>query len=438
MEGVAKGGIQPFGTPFLERAVSGLEKIIVIGGGAAGMVAAISAADIGAAVEIIEKNQIPGKKLFITGKGRCNITNATDTEGLLSNIFRNKSFMYSAFYSFDSYSAVSFFNSLGLATKVERGNRVFPLSDKSSDVIKALEQGIKKRNIDFRLNTEVSEILAVDGQVTGVRTSDGQIIHATQVIVATGGLSYPKTGSTGDGFTFAKAMGHKVTKLYPCLVPLKTAEEWAFELQGLSLRNVSVNLLINNKSVFKDFGEMLFTHQGVSGPLILSASAYAFDRLKEKPVLSIDLKPALSQKELDQRILKDFEKTKNKDFKNSLNDLLPQKLIPVIVRLSGIDADMKVNEITKEGRSRLVSLLKDLRVTVVDVTGYSEAVITVGGVCVSQVDPGTMESKLVRGLYFAGEVLDVSGFTGGFNLQVAFSTGYLAGISAADRNRKLY
>jgi len=406
-----------------------MKNIVVIGGGPAGMIAAGYASLNGNRVTLIEKNEKLGKKLYITGKGRCNLTNASEPENLIQNTVGNPCFMYSAFYTFGSERTMEFFEKLGVKLKIERGNRVFPKSDKSSDVIKALEKFIVKNKVEVKLKSEVVDII-IDGDcVCGVVLKDGSRISAESIIIATGGLSYPVTGSTGAGYKFAEKCGHSVTQLYPSLVPLKISENWCSELQGLSLKNVSLNAVINGKSVYENFGEMMFTHFGVTGPLVLSASRYITNRISEKPQIVIDLKPALSEKELDLRILRDFEKFINKTFKNSLNELLPQRLIPVIIKLTGVDPDKKVNEIKKDERKKLCSLLKNLKLNVVGTNGFSEAVITCGGVCVDEIDPSTMESKIISGLFFAGEVIDVDCFTGGFNLQVAFSTGYLAGTN---------
>lgn len=399
---------------------------IVIGGGPAGMMAAGTAAADGRKVLLIEKNSCLGKKLYLTGKGRCNVTSSLDVDGLLTNIPGNPSFLYSAFYAFDSMSVIEFFEGLGVPLKKERGNRIFPVSDKAGDIVGALESFLMKRKVRIRLNEPVKEILAIGNKITGVKTSKG-CYESSKVIVATGGLSYPGTGSTGDGYKYARALGHSITKLYPSLVPLKTRENWAACLQGLSLKNVAVKARADGRVVFEDFGELMFTHYGISGPVVLSASRFLLNRFQADTTVSIDLKPALNVKELDLRILRDFEKYKNKDFKNALDDLLPQKLIPVIIELSCIQEDKKANSVTKEERKRLAGLLKNLTLHVEDTAGFGEAVITSGGVAVDEVNPSTMESKKVAGLYFAGEVLDVDGYTGGFNLQIAFSTGYSAG-----------
>lgn len=409
-----------------------MKKVIVIGGGAAGMMAALAAAKQGGRVILYEKNEKVGKKLFITGKGRCNLTNACDMEALFDNVITNSKFLYSAFYGFDNQAVMNFFEEAGCPVKVERGERVFPVSDHSSDVIGALERQLKKWKVDVRLKQEVKGLTEENGKITGVLLRKGEKESADAVIVATGGLSYPLTGSTGDGYDMAKQMGHTVKETCPALVPFTVKEEWCYELQGLSLKNVQVTLSQNGKKPFYDsFGEMLFTHFGVSGPLILSASSYYVGRkTKEGVKLHLDLKPALTQEQLDRRLLRDFEENKNKQFKNSLGGLFPAKLIPVMIRLSGIDENKKVNEITKEERHRLAELTKNLELTVTGTRSYTEAIITRGGIHVKEVNPSTMESKLIQGLYFAGEVLDLDALTGGFNLQIAWSSGQLAGSSA--------
>lgn len=404
------------------------KKVIVVGAGAAGLMAAGRAAEKGHEVHLYEKNNRIGKKILITGKGRCNVTNDSDVEGLLDNIPGNPYFLYSAFYQLDSFGTQEFFKNLGLELKVERGKRVFPVSDRSLDVVLAMEKYIKQNKVKIHLESPVDSILIEDGQAAGIRLKNGKEEKADGVIVCTGGLSYPGTGSTGDGYRFAKAAGHHVTKLYPSLVPLKTAENWCHELMGLSLKNIEITIKNNKgKKVYTDFGEMLFTHFGVSGPVILSASRHIILTMEEGYKLYIDLKPAMDEKKLDARLLRDFEKFANKDFINALDELLPQKLIPVIVELAEIDPRKKVNSITKEERKRLVTLLKALPLTITGVTGYHEAVVTCGGIETDEIDPSTMESKLVKNLHFAGEVLDVDAYTGGFNLQIAFSTGYTAG-----------
>ena len=404
------------------------KKVIVVGAGAAGLMAAGHAAEKAHEVHLYEKNNRIGKKILITGKGRCNVTNDSDVEGLLDNIPGNPYFMYSAFYQLDSFGLQEFFRNLGLELKVERGKRVFPVSDRSLDVVLALEKYVKQNKVKLHLESPVDSILIEDGKAAGIRLKNGKEEKADGVIICTGGLSYPGTGSTGDGYRFAKAAGHHVTKLYPYLVPLKTAEDWCHELMGLSLKNIEITVKNNKgKKVYTDFGEMLFTHFGVSGPVILSASRHIILTIEEGYKLYIDLKPAMDEKKLDARILRDFEKFANKDFVNSLDELLPQKLIPVIVQLAGIDPRKKVNSITKEERKRLLGLIKALPLTITGVTGYNEAVVTCGGIETDEIDPSTMESKLVKNLHFAGEVLDVDAYTGGFNLQIAFSTGYTAG-----------
>ena len=407
-----------------------MSKCIVIGGGAAGMLAAYSAALHGHQVILLEKNEKLGKKVFITGKGRCNVTNACDVEDLFKNIISNPKFMYSSIYTFDNQAIVDLLTEYGCMTKVERGDRVFPISDHSSDVIFALTRALKDKGVDIRLQTEVTELCMETNHVTGVKTSRGEVIKADAVIVCTGGLSYPTTGSTGDGYRFAESAGMNIVEPKPALVPLECAEEWCEELMGLSLRNVQVTILDGKKKIFQEFGEMLFTHFGVTGPLILSASSHYVKKYYSKELpLFIDLKPALTTEQLDKRVLRDFEENINKQFKNAVNGLFPGKLVPVMVKLSGIDPDKKVNEISKEERQQFVHLIKNLPLTITGTRSFIEAIITQGGVKVKDINPSTMESKTVKGLFFAGEVLDVDAVTGGFNLQVAWSTGYLAGMS---------
>lgn len=406
-----------------------MKNVIVIGGGPAGMMAAGQAALRGYRVTLIEKMDRVGRKLYITGKGRCNVTNASDPEELIANTPGNPYFLYSAFYTFDSSALMNFFENLKVPLKVERGNRVFPKSEKSNDIVKAMERFVRSNGCNIMYETEVKDIITENGNIKGVKLKDNTILYCDSLIIATGGLSYPLTGSTGDGYRFAEKAGHTVTKCYPSLVPLKVREKWTTELMGLSLKNIKIKITIDNNEVYSEFGEMMFTHFGVTGPVIFSASRYINDRIEEKPKLHIDLKPALDSKELDGRILRDFKKYANKDFKNALDDLLPQKIIPVIIRLSKIEPDKKVNSITKEERSRLLEIIKDLPLDITDTAGYNEAVVTRGGVSVDEIDPSTMESKIIKGLYFAGEVIDVDAFTGGFNLQIAFSTGYIAGTN---------
>lgn len=408
-----------------------MSKVVIIGAGAAGMMAAVTAADRGHDVIVLEKNDRPGKKIYITGKGRCNVTNDCPPEDLLANVVTNPKFLYSAFYSFTSQDMMRFLEKEGLPLKVERGSRVFPASDKSSDVIKTLKDAMSRRGVKVYYQTAVKELMFSEdgGSVCGVVTENGKTFVSDAVIIATGGLSYTSTGSTGDGYRLAAQAGHKVTETMPSLVPLNIKEAWCKQLQGLSLKNVRLQVKNGKKVLFEDFGEMLFTHFGISGPLVLSASARCGKFVGKKDLnIVIDLKPALSPEQLDVRILKDFEKYTNKQFRNSLADLLPNKLIPVIVSLSGIDAYKQVNEVTRAERAVLCGLLKGLTMTVDSLRGYNEAVITRGGVSVREVSPSVMASKFKRGLFFAGEILDLDAVTGGFNLQIAWSTGYLAGL----------
>ena len=410
-----------------------MSHVIVVGGGAAGMFAAIAAAKNGHQVTLYEKNEKLGKKIFITGKGRCNITNAADMEELFDAVVTNSKFLYSSFYGYTNQNVIDFFEDAGVPVKIERGNRVFPTSDHSSDVIRALEREMKKAGVKVCLNTEVKSVEAENGKFDRVVLKDTTIQITDACIVATGGLSYRSTGSTGDGFRFAESVGHKVTQCFPSLVPMETKEPWICELQGLSLRNVEAKILDGKKELYKDFGEMLFTHFGVSGPLIISASSYVGKKFMDKKgqkkelTLEIDLKPALTEEQLDQRVLRDFEENHNRQFKNAITKLFPTKLIPVMLELGGIDPEKKVNSIEKEERKQFVHLMKHFRMTLTGLRDYPEAIITKGGVNVKEIDPGTMESKLVKGLYFAGEVLDLDALTGGFNLQIAWSTGYAAG-----------
>ncbi|RHF97692.1 NAD(P)/FAD-dependent oxidoreductase [Roseburia sp. AM23-20] len=420
-----------------------MNKIIVIGGGPAGMFAAIAAAEAGSQVTLLEKNEKLGKKLYITGKGRCNITNAGDMDNLFANIMTNAKFLYSAFYSYDNQRVIDFFESNGLRTKIERGNRVFPVSDHSSDVIATLQKVLKEKKVKIMLHTQVQRLLeepSVDDMfqnvVTGVKLEDGTTMQADAVIVATGGFSYQTTGSTGDGYRFAKEMGHTVTDIHPSLVPFLAKEVYVQQMQGLALKNVEVRILNGKKLLYQEFGEMLFTHFGVSGPLLLSASAAIKPSLTAGELsMFIDLKPALSEEQLDHRLLREFDEAKNKQFKNSIGGLFPAKMIPVMLELSGIDPEKKVNEITKEERRCFIGLIKAFPVTLCGLRDFNEAIITKGGVKVKEVNPSTMESKLVPHLYFCGEVLDLDAMTGGYNLQIAWSTGYLAGVSAAQTEK---
>lgn len=409
--------------------------IVVVGGGAAGLMAAAAAAQAGADVLLLERNEKLGKKLYITGKGRCNVTNACDTQDLFGQILRNAKFMYSAIYTFDNFRVMDFFEQNGTPLKTERGGRVFPVSDHASDIIRALSNALERGQVDVRLHTRAASVSKqVDSFV--VKDTNGASFAADKVILATGGLSYPSTGSTGDGYGFAQHFGHTIQTLNPSLTAMVAKESYIKELQGLSLKNVRARIFDGAKLVYDDFGEMLFTHFGVSGPLMLSASAVVNDRLLSRHLqLFIDLKPALTIEQLDQRILRDFEKFKNKQFKNALGALLPSRLIPVAVALSQVDAERKVHEITKEERKSLLQVLKNFPATLTGFRDFKEAIITRGGVHVKEIDPSTMESKLVKGLYFAGEMLDVDALTGGYNLQAAWSSGYLAGSSAAQERK---
>lgn len=412
-----------------------MSRIIVIGGGPAGMLAAISAARGKHEVHLLEKNEKLGKKLFITGKGRCNITNACEEEELFQSIIRNPKFFYSAFYSFTNDQVMEFFESNGLPIKIERGNRVFPNSDHSSDVIGKLRQLLQREGVDIQLNTIVTQIYQENGVIQAVKTKTGKKLFCDAVILATGGFSYQGTGSSGDGYEFAKRMGHKIMPLLPSLVPFEASEDYVKQLQGLSLRNVKVTIGKEHSAqgrrsgvIYEAFGEMMFTHFGVSGPVILSGSSILNDYNDKMPLkLTIDLKPALTKEQLDKRILREFEANSNRQYKNAVSNLFPAKLIPVMIALSRIHPDKKVNEITKEERRRLIEYTKGFPVTLTKMRDFDEAIITRGGICVKEVNPSTMESRLIKGLYFAGEILDLDALTGGFNLQIAWSTGYLAG-----------
>jgi len=408
-----------------------MNDVIVIGGGPAGMMAAGTAGSRDKKVQLFEKNEKLGKKLYITGKGRCNFTNKADVNTLIENVVNNSSFLYSAFYSMDSERLIKFFEDLGLKTKVERGNRVFPRSDKASDVTKTLKKYLKENNVEINYK-KVQGILTSDNQITGIQTTDGKVYNCESVVLATGGYTYRSTGSTGEGYEMAKKLGHTVNELYPSLVPLELHESYETKkLEGLSLKHVEIKIRKpDNQIIYQDFGDMVFTEQGVSGPIILSASSN-LKKVKDKNyILSIDLKPALEYETLNRRLQRDFKKYANKDFKNAFDDLLPSKLIPIFLKRTGIDLRKKVNQITAEEREKIISLLKEFNYTIKDYSSFNEGIVTAGGVEVNEINPSTMESKIVKGLYLAGEMIDVDAYTGGFNLQIAFSTGYLAGLNA--------
>lgn len=408
-------------------------KVIVIGGGAAGMMAAVQASEKGAQVTLIEKNKNLGKKILITGKGRCNLTNSIDIEGMISNFPGNGTFLYGALYTFSNSDLMNFFTELGVPLKIERGGRVFPKSDRSYDIVGALEKKLKKNNVSILTNSEVIEIYNKSGKFM-VILKDGHKIIGDKLIIATGGVSYPVTGSTGDGYKWAKIFGHEIVPIRPSLVPLVAKEKWIRDLQGLSLKNVNINLTNkNNKKLAEGFGEMLFTHFGVSGPIILTISRVIVDDLqknKKHITLHIDFKPALSWEQLDNRVQRDIKQFSNKQLKNSLGQLLPNKLIPVVIERANLDPTKVMHQITKEERKNLVNLLKDFTLTITGARPIEEAIVTAGGVNVKEINPQTMESKLIPNLYFVGEILDIDGVTGGFNLQAAFSTGFVAGASA--------
>lgn len=412
-----------------------MKKIVVIGGGAAGLMAAGSAAfclkDQAYNITVVEKNSRPARKVMITGKGRCNLTNNCDVNTLIANTQKNGKFLYSAFNNFNSVDTMTYFESMGVPLKTERGNRVFPVSDKSVDIVDALVRPVQKNcNI---IEGEVTSVIAPNGYVTGVKLVGGKIIDADCVIVATGGMSYPTTGSTGDGYKMAKALGHTVTPLTPSLIGLECHEGFCTRLAGLSLKNVTLSVFEEGKKkpLYKELGEMLFTHTGISGPLTLSASAHIRYIDKKKYFAEIDLKPALDEQQLDKRLLRDFEDALNRDFANSLDKLLPKSLIPVIINMSGIAPHTKVNQISREQRLSLINSIKHFKLNITGFRPIEEAIITSGGISVKEIDPATMMSKLIGGLFFAGEIIDVDAYTGGFNLQIAFSTGFLAGESAA-------
>lgn len=407
-----------------------MSKVLVIGGGAAGMFAAVAAAENGNEVFLYEKNEKLGKKLFITGKGRCNLTNACDMDTLFSAVVSNPRFLYSSFGGCTNQDVIDFFEKAGVRTKVERGGRVFPVSDHSSDVIKGLDRELRRLDVKVKLHAKVSDIKVREGRFEKIVFPDGEEVAGDCCIVATGGLSYKTTGSTGDGYRFAEGIGHTIKSCIPSLVPVETKEPWVNELQGLSLRNVEVTVKDGKKKLYQEFGELLFTHYGVSGPLLISASSYVGRKLMEKPLtLEIDLKPALDQDALHKRVLRDFEENCNRQFKNAVGKLFPAKLVPVMIELSGIPPEKKVNVISKEERNAFVYLIKHFTMTLTKLRDYDEAIITKGGISTKEIDPKTMESRLFKGVYFVGEVLDLDALTGGFNLQIAWSTGYAAGKS---------
>ena len=412
-------------------------KVVVIGGGPAGMIAAWSSAKKGDEVILLEKNSLLGKKILITGKGRCNITSSLDITEFISNIPGNGRFLYSAFDNFSNIDIINLLKGEDVEVKEERGNRYFPVSDKAEDVRKALERLVKKAGVDIRLNCQVTGIIVKDNSVSQVCFKNGKV-NADKVILATGGMSYPVTGSTGDGYKIARNVGHSIKKIRGSLVPLIADKEVCSKLQGLSLRNVKINFwdLSCNKKIYDDFGEMLFTHFGVSGPTILSGSAHLLrykdidEKIENKQIsLKIDLKPALSVEQLDARIMRDFEEVKNKKFKNSLDKLLPKKMIDVVIEMSKINPEKQVNEITKEERIGLANLLKNFCILIKGFRPVEEAIVTAGGIDIKEINPKTMESKIIKGLYFAGEIIDVDAYTGGFNLQIAYSTGYVSGMN---------
>lgn len=410
-----------------------MRHVVIIGAGAAGLMAGVTAAEAGATVTILEKMSSPGRKLLITGKGRCNLTNNCEVNDLIKNMPGNGKFLHSAYRIFNNSDLISWINAQGVETKVERGGRVFPVSDKASDIVGAFIRALNRLQVKLITNSPAQQLVIKDGTVTGVKT-ENDFWPADAVIIATGGASYPGTGSSGDGYKMAITAGHTVTSIKPSLVPLEVGEDWVAELQGLSLKNVSATVLSNGKKVADDFGEMLFTHYGLSGPIILSLSkhvALEFERGSKDVSIEINLKPALSSDILDKRLQRDWEKFSRKQIKNSLNELLPSKLIPVIIDLAFLDPDKFVNQITKQERQRLLYLLQHFSFSITNTRSVSEAIVTAGGVSIKEVNPSTMESKVVRNLYFAGELLDVDGYTGGYNLQAAFSTGYVAGKQAS-------
>ena len=417
------------------------KRVIVIGGGASGMMAALTAAENDAEVMLMEKNDRLGKKMLITGKGRCNVTTDKEIDEMIRSFVHNGKFLYTAFNSFSNQQVQQFFEDAGVPLKVERGERVFPVSDQSKDIVNALRRKLQEAGVDLWLNAAVKEVLLEDGKAAGVLLPNGKKLLADSVIIATGGASYPGTGSTGDGYRFAEKAGHTVVNLRPSLIPLECTEGYVKALQGLSLKNVTLTIeTAEGKKLAQEFGEMLFTHFGISGPIVLTSSYKAVDywQKHKQPLLgSIDFKPALSREKLDARLLREFEEQNKKQLKNSLHTLMPSKLIPVFIQRCGISPDKALHQITKEERQRMVDLLKDFRFTIFKARPLEEAIVTAGGISVKEVSPKTMESKLVKNLYFIGEVLDVDGMTGGFNLQAAFSTGYLAGIACTKEDSAL-
>lgn len=403
-------------------------KVAVIGGGPSGIIASGFAGSRGLDVTLCERNNKLGKKLYITGKGRCNVTNNSPIEDFFDKVITNSSFLYSSFYSFTNEDIINLIESYGVKLKVERGNRVFPLSDKSSDVIKAFERFLKDNNVKVQLNTRIINIEYSEGKFILISDKGNEGVF-DRLIISTGGKTYPATGSTGDGYNFAKKLGHSIVPLKPSLVPMEIKEEWVKSLMGLSLKNVTLKAYVNGKKIHEEFGEMLFSHYGISGPIVLSTSNVINKYDRSNISLQIDLKPALSIEKLDQRVLRDFELYKNKHIKNGLTKLLPQKLIPVIINIASIDESKQVNQITKEERRRIIEIIKGLPLTFKKFRPIEEAIVTSGGVSTREIDPSTMESKVVPGLFFTGEVIDVDALTGGYNLQIAYSTGYVAGMN---------
>lgn len=403
------------------------EKIGIIGAGPSGIIAAGIAGSLGKDVTLIEKNERIGKKLFITGKGRCNITNSMPIEDFFDKVMRNKTFLYSSFYAFNNVDIMKLLEDYGLKIKIERGNRVFPASNKSSDVISTFHKFLQDKNVNIELNTKVEKISFTDNKFVAL-TSDRKYIF-DKLLLCTGGKSYPATGSTGDGYRFAKELGHSITPLRPSLIPIVLNDYWVKELQGLSLKNVKISAFSNGKLLYEEFGEMVFTHYGISGPIVLSMSNYLHKYLEKDIVIFLDLKPALDYEKLDNRILRDFNQNANKQIKNALDNLLPQKIIPLVISLSKIHPEKVINQITKEERKNLINILKGFPMNFKSFRPIEEAIITSGGISIKEINPSTMESKIIPGLFFSGEIIDVDALTGGFNLQIAYSTGYLAGIN---------